>query len=355
MTADARKLLLTGASGVLGPSLIAALGPSRCLVLRHRTPLADATVEAVDGDLTQERLGLDIATYERLLGRIDGVLHAGALTSSFRPSAEIERVNVEGTRHVLRLAERAGVPLHHISTFYVRGRDGTHTAPPVDAYQSSKRTAESVVANATVPTAIYRLPALIGDAQTGVISRFSGQAFYLGAKAIVSGNAHLMPVPPNSFLDFLPRDHVAQCLRAGIDGGVRGTRWITAGRRALPFGDFVDACVELSVELGRPVVQPKLVAPEVVERLVLPAFGDTIPAQLRQQLRVAKQVVLGIANESHLPDSRDELPEGVQFPPLPDLRASLENSLRYWAANVKLPPPIKVSEGAQQVPEGVQP
>lgn len=347
MTTGAPKLLITGGSGVLGPSLIAALGASRCLVLRHRTPLADGAVESVEGDLAQERLGLGSGAYEQLLGRIGGVVHAGALTSSFRSAAEIERVNVDGTRHVLALAERAGVPLHHISTFYVRGRDGTHTSPPVDAYQSSKRTAEAVVAEATVPTAIYRLPALIGDAQTGVISRFSGQALYLGAKAIVSGNAHLMPVPPGAFLDFLPRDHVAQCLRAGIDGGVRGTRWIVAGRRALPIGDFVEACVELSVQLGRPVVQPKLVAPEVVERLVLPAFGDTIPAQLRQQLRVAKQVMLGIANESHLPDSREELPAGVRFPPLPDLRESLRNSLRYWAANVKLAPPIKVPEGVR--------
>jgi nucleoside-diphosphate-sugar epimerase len=349
MTAGASKLLVTGGSGVLGSNLIAALGPSRCLVLRHRTPVADATVETIDGDLAEERLGLSATAYERLLDRIEGVVHAGALTSSFRPAAEVERVNVDGTRHVLTLAERAGVPLHHISTFYVRGRDGTHTTPAVDVYQSSKRSAESVVESATVPTATYRLPGLIGDARTGVISRFSGQAFYLGAKAIVSGNAHVMPASAVSYLDVLPRDHVAQCLQAGIDGGVRGTCWITAGRRAIPFTEFVEACVELAVELGRPVVRPRFVAPSVVERLVLPAFGDALPVQMRQQLRIANRVMLGMANESYLPDSREELPEGIEFPPLPDLPASLRASLRYWGANVKLAPPIAIPEGIESL------
>jgi len=247
----------------------------------------------------------------------------------------------------VELAEQAGVPLHHISTFYVRGRDGTHTVPAVDSYQASKRDAERVVEEAAVPTAIYRLPILIGDAQTGVISRFSGQAIYLGAKAIVSGNAHVMPAAAVSYFDFLPRDYVAQCLAAAIDGGVRGVLWITAGQRALPFAEFVDICVEFAEELGRPIVRPALVAPDVVDRLVLPAFGDTIPARMRRQLEVANQVMLGMANESHLPDSREQLPAGVRFPALPDLRASLSASLRYWAKNTTLPRPIEVPELVQ--------
>ena len=198
-----------------------------------------------------------------------------------------------------------------------------------------------------MPTAIYRLPILIGDTQTGVISRFTGQAFYLAAKTIVTGNAHIMPVAKGAYLDFLPRDHVARCLQAAIDGGIRGVCWITAGSGALRVAEFVEICVECADELGRSVVRPKLLAPDIVERLVLPVFGDTIPRSMRRQLEVANRVMLGVASESHLPDSRRELPSGVVFPEIPDLRASLRASLRYWAANTTLPQPIKVPELAR--------
>lgn len=347
MTAHSRKLLVTGGTGVLGPSLLSALGCSRCIVLRHRSSVSDPAVELIDGDLSQPHLGIGAAAYRRLLGQIEGIVHAGAITSSLQPAAEVEDVNVLGTRHVVELAEQASVPLHHISTFYVRGRDGSHTSPAVDPYQASKRRAEGVVEGAATPTAIYRLPILIGDTQTGVISRFTGQAFYLAAKTIVSGNAHVMPVAGSSYLDFLPRDHVARCLRAAIDGGVRGVFWITAGSKALRFTDFVEICVEVAEELGRSVVRPKLLAPDVVERLVLPVFGESIPRAMLRQLELANRVMLGVASETHLPDSRRELPAGVEFPRVPDLRASLRASLRYWAANTTLPQPIKIPELAK--------
>ncbi len=337
-------LLVTGGTGVLGPGLVSALGCSRCIVLRHRTVVSEPAVETIDGDLGQPRLGLGGADYRRLLGRIEGVVHAGALTSSFQPAAEVEDVNVGGTRHVVELAEQACVPLHHVSTFYVRGRDGSHTGPPVDAYQASKRSAELIAEGASVPTSIYRLPILIGDTQTGVIPRFTGQGFYLAAKTIVCGNAHVMPATSTSYLDFLPRDYVARCLGAAIDGGVRGVCWITAGAEALRFVEFIEICLELAEQLGRSVLRPKLVAPDVVERLVLPTFGNSLPTSMRRQLEVANRVMLGVASESHLPNSRGELPHGVEFPEIPDLRASLRASLSYWAANTRLPQPLEVPE-----------
>lgn len=334
-------LLVTGASGVLGPAVLTAFDAGRCLALRHRTPVAGA--ETVAGDLTQERLGLSTQDYARLVDRIDGVLHAGAITSAAWPAADLERANVEGTRTAVRLAEDAGVPLHHVSTFYVRGRDGTVTTEATNAYQATKRVAEDVAGQARVPTAIHRLPILIGDTDTGVTTRFRGQGLYAAAKAIVGGNAHLLPAPASCWVDFLPRDHVARCLRIAVDHGLTGTYWITAGAAAITLQAFVDACVDIAGELGREVVRPKLVDPEVVDRLILPAFGDLLPTQLRLQLRIGNSVALGMANEDHLPDSRDSLPEGVRFPDVPDLAACLRTSLRYWAANVTLRDPVRIA------------
>ncbi len=337
-------LLVTGATGVLGPSVLAAFGPGRCIALRHRTPVLGGGVEVLTGDLTRERLGLSPQDYRRLLPRLGGVLHAGALTTTTWSAAELERTNVGGTRNAVRLAEDAGVPLHHVSTFYVHGRDATLTSEPTNPYQATKREAERIVAAAAVPTATYRLPILIGDADTGVVTRFRGQGLYVGAKTIVGGNAHLLPAPTPCWVDFLPRDHVAECLRIAVDAHLAGTYWITAGRAAIPLGQFVDICLEIAAELGRTVARPKIVDPEVVERLILPAFSDLIPAELRLHLRVANRVALGMANAGHLPDSRDDLPAGVRFPALPDLVACLRRSLRYWAAHVTLRPPVLIPE-----------
>ncbi|ONI92992.1 hypothetical protein ALI22I_00735 [Saccharothrix sp. ALI-22-I] len=334
------RLLLTGATGVLGPALVAEFGGSRFVALEHRTPVGDPDVEVVRGDVTAERFGLDTDTYERLLKEVDGVLHAAALTSVAWPAEEISRANILGTRNAMRFAEDAGVPLHHISTFYVQGRDGTHDSTPANAYQSSKREAEDVVRTAEVPTAIYRLPMVLGDSTTGAITRFQGQGIYVAAKALVCGNAHVLPVPDGSYVDFLPRDHVARCVRIGVDAGVTGEHWVTAGRAALTFEQFVEECMGLAAELGREVVRPKVVDPGVVERLFLPAFGDSIPPDLRVQLRMGTRVVRGMSNEQWLPEPGETLPEGVDFPSTPDLADCLARSLRYWAANTTLPPAI---------------
>lgn len=350
MAGGERKLLVTGATGVLGPSVLAAFGAHRCIALRHTTPVADSRVEVIKGDLTAPLLGLRRADYDRLLSRIDGVLHAGAITTAAWPAAELARTNVTGTRHVVTLAEHAGVPLHHISTFYVQGRDGTDTTEAANAYQATKRAAEDVVRTATVPAAVYRLPILIGDTTTGVTTHFRGQAIYAGAKGIVCGNAHIMPIPAQSYLDFLPRDHVAACLRIGIGAGLVGDHWIVAGDAAISFTQFVDECVAVGRAMGRDVVRPKPVDPDVVERLILPAFGDVVPAPLRSQLRVVNKIARGMALERRLPNPRDTLPDEVIFPPVPDLLSALRLSLRYWADNVRLPLPVKLPEGPHGSP-----
>lgn len=333
-------LLVTGASGVLGSAVLTAFGPGRCIALQHRTPVDSP---AVRGDLTQSRLGLPADDYRRLLARIDGVLHAGAVTTTAWSATDTERVNVEGTRNVVRVAEDAGVPMHHISTFYVQGRDGTETAQPTSAYQATKRAAEQVATTAQVPTAIYRLPMLIGDTDTGVTSGFRGQGIYAAAKTIVSGDAHVLPAPAKCWVDFLPRDHVAQCLRAAVEADLTGSYWITAGTQALTLDRFLDVCIDIATELGRDAVRPKLVDPHVVERFILPAFGDLLPPQLRMRLQVGTTLLTGMANGSFLPDSRHELPAGVRFPAVPDVAQSLRRSLRYWSQHVTLRAPVPVS------------
>jgi long-chain acyl-CoA synthetase len=96
-------------------------------------------VEAVAGDLGQDRFGLDADTYRALCGRVDGVVaNAATVTFDERLDRAFE-LNTRGACRTLALARDAGnVPLLHVSTCFVSGRqrgaisESTVAPEPVD-------------------------------------------------------------------------------------------------------------------------------------------------------------------------------------------------------------------------------
>src|SRR5437016_3411992 len=115
MSNGMRTLFLTGASGVVGRALIDELAADYDLgCLRHRSPLHDPRVREVSGNLNEPDLGLDPAEAERLVGRVDAVLHCGASTGWRASRVELFAANVEGTRHTLDFARRVGATFYHM-------------------------------------------------------------------------------------------------------------------------------------------------------------------------------------------------------------------------------------------------
>jgi thioester reductase-like protein len=201
---DQRPILLTGATGFLGLHLLAELleqtpGRVRCLMrtesaeLGHRRllkalgrPGDAARIEVVPGDLGQPGLGLAPGELDRLAGDTCAIVHNGALVNWLLPYAELEAVNVRGTEQILRLAERAGVPVHHVSTLGVlhpamrAGGVLREAEPPpwrdvprmLDlGYARTKWAAEGVIAAARargVAVSVYRPGFIIGDSRDGV-------------------------------------------------------------------------------------------------------------------------------------------------------------------------------------------
>ena len=125
------QVLLTGATGFLGPFLLRNLldqtSATYTVLVRAANPAAarerltadlkaagfddprtaellDTRVQVVCGDLASPRLGLSDHDWLRLAGTIDTIVHNGAWVDYVLDYEALRQANVEGTRELLRLA-----------------------------------------------------------------------------------------------------------------------------------------------------------------------------------------------------------------------------------------------------------
>ena len=243
-------ILLTGATGFVGRSLLSELAHDVC---------------APRGDITQPGIGLDPA----LQRSVTAIIHCAAETS-FTCSLEHARmVNVRGTENVIEFAR--GCPglerFAHVSTAYVAGlREGVIPEAPIDAidtvagfanvYQQSKAEAERVVLDAMddVPASIYRMSTIIGDAATGRVEQFNfvHQLLRLVPRNILP----MLPGDPDAPIDLIPREWAVGTLAHLVEERfVPGeVRHICAGREHSP---TVGQLRDWTREFGR---APRMVA-----------------------------------------------------------------------------------------------
>jgi nucleoside-diphosphate-sugar epimerase len=102
------QVLVTGGTGVVGTATVSALlnrGHTVRLLSRHAERDARAWpsgVTAVPGDVA------DAATIADAAEGCDAVVHIAGIVRESPPDVTFERVNIEGTRNIVREAERAG-------------------------------------------------------------------------------------------------------------------------------------------------------------------------------------------------------------------------------------------------------
>jgi len=238
--ASARHVLLTGATGFLGSTLLDLLltrtdARVTCLVRPVPAPgTPGERVEIVPGDLTRPSAGLSRDDWGRLVDSVDAVCHVGASINWIAGYDALRDVNVLGTREMLRLAAEADASFHFISSVSVcystvgpRTADERHH--PLDAidglhygYAQSKAVAESLVRQAAargLRARVYR-PALIsGDSRTG---RFNGDDML---SRLIAGCVRMGAAPDLDWrLDALPVDSVAELILA-LSGDSSGGVW----------------------------------------------------------------------------------------------------------------------------------
>jgi len=152
---EPQLVLVTGATGALGPRVVAALHEAGYAMrtLSLDTPasrLLPGAIEMRLGDIT-ERAAVTVA-----MQGVEGVVHMAALLHIVNPSpalrTQYERVNVEGTRVVVEAARKAGVQrLVFFSTIavygYGQGRLLTEDSipHPDTFYAETKLAAEQIV------------------------------------------------------------------------------------------------------------------------------------------------------------------------------------------------------------------
>ncbi len=165
------KVLVTGATGFVGGLLLTRLvrgGRQVRALLRRpgdRERLPTPEVELALGDLADEE------TLARAADGCEVVYHAAGMNQLCLPDpAPLYEVNVEGTRRLLRAAQRAGVRrVVYTSSAATLGADGRHpldeTAPPprelTSQYARSKLEAELVALSFTAVEVVALNPSSV--------------------------------------------------------------------------------------------------------------------------------------------------------------------------------------------------
>ncbi len=179
----------------------------------------------LEGDITQNNLGLSLRDWETARADSTIIFHLAALYDLATAREPALLVNVMGTRNVNQFAEsvRSLRHYHYVSTCYVAGKrrgriletELRHDAGFRNYYEETKYLAETEVAalQPDLPITIHRPSVVCGDSVTGETAKFDG-VYYLIKYLLKSprlfsilniGNAEVK-------LNLVPVDYVVESL-----------------------------------------------------------------------------------------------------------------------------------------------
>ncbi len=278
-------LLFTGFPGFLGKELLprvlarrrdaealcvvqekfAAQAREACAALAAAHPHTAGRVRLATGDITAPGLGLAAG---ELPGDVVEIHHLAAIYDLGVARAPALRVNVDGTRNVLEVAERCRAleRLHYVSTCYVSGRHpGVFHEEDLEVgqafnnhYEETKYLAEREVRarmRAGLPATIYRPAITVGDATTGITQKYDGPYFAIQWLVRQPGRLALMPVVGDLSIqvNVVPRDFVVDAIAhlAGLASS-RGKTYQLADPAPLTGREMLDV---LGAAVGKRVVR----------------------------------------------------------------------------------------------------
>jgi long-chain acyl-CoA synthetase len=259
---DRLSILLTGATGLIGRGVLAALRADPRVervyaLVRPGSLLAvgeaghTPRVIAVTADLTKPCAGIGPAERWRLAADVTTVVHLAANTSFSQSLDDARAVNRDGTAHLLDLAEHWPRLSRwvHVSTAFVAGQrtgavretDEANVADTwVNAYEQSKAEAEVLVRRARRDWVIARPSTVVCDDTTGRITQMN--AVHRALRLYFGGLAAMLPGADDSALDVVTAAFVTRGVaRLALGGGSAGAVYhLCAGGGAMPLDELLD-------------------------------------------------------------------------------------------------------------------
>jgi dihydroflavonol-4-reductase len=307
---------ITGASGLLGGNLAAALVADGHRVVATRRPstradhLADIAIEWRDGDL-------DAPT--ALAGAFAGcdvVFHcAAAVTIARDVTPAMTAANVTGTQHVADACRRANVArLVHVSSVVAvglstDGRPCDETARWnfdelgfVDAYATTKHRAEQAVAKAVadgLDAVVVNPTYMFGPRDVRPSS----------GKLIIDVARRRVPGWTPGFNNFVDVRDVARGMVAAWQRGKRGERYILGGHD-MTYGDVMRA-----IATAAGVKPPRIRVPHAIARVV-GAWGDVVEKMGKDPVVNSTQVRYAFTDRFRFTSAKAERELGYRYGPL---------------------------------------
>lgn len=353
---------VTGATGFIGRNLVELLleregtvyvlvregSKGRLEELRNRWGADAERVVPIVGDLSQPRLGVSDADVERLRG-VDHVFHLAAIYD-MRADAESQRVaNVEGTRHMVELAEaiEAGC-VHLVSSIAAAGlypgtwrEDMFDEAVELDTapYFRTKHDAEGVVrSECSRPWRIYRPGIVVGDSETGEMDKIDGPYYFfklirrirnavpqwLPMAGIEGRKINIVPV------DFVVKaiDHIAHA------DGLDGRAFHLTDPNPLSAGEVIDTFAQAAhapqTTVRLPAAATEALQPILAGLLKAVPLGNSVFDAVLADFGIPRSVLIYVNWPTKF-DSRQAQAalagSGISVPPLPAYAGKLWD---YW-------------------------
>ncbi|UKZ48067.1 putative Hybrid PKS-NRPS biosynthetic cluster [Trichoderma virens] len=231
---DSLEILLTGATGFLGSSILRQLvadervSKVHCVALRGIHPLAVESPKIIQytGNLSHKLLGLSETEFSTLSSRVHRIIHNGATVSFLQSYSSLREPNFESTKTLVSLAASRGIPLHYVSSAGVVKFTGLDGLPPVSVSQHEPPTdgsngysatkwasevyLEKVTENTNLPIWIHRPSSITGEnaPETDLM------------QSVIKHSLNLQAIPDLSSwqgsFDFVPVDDVAAGIIAAL-------------------------------------------------------------------------------------------------------------------------------------------
>jgi NAD(P)-dependent dehydrogenase (short-subunit alcohol dehydrogenase family) len=353
---------VTGATGFIGRNLVEQLleregtiyvlvregSKGRLEELRNRWGVDSKRVVGIVGDLSEPKLGVSKPDRERLQG-VDHVFHLAAIYD-MTADAESQRVaNVEGTRHMVELAEAVDAGrVHMVSSIAAAGLyKGTWTedmfeeAQNLDThpYFQTKHESEAVVREeCSRPWRVYRPGIVVGHSETGEMDKVDGPYYFFKLiRRIRNVVPQWIPMPgiEGREINIVPVDFVAKAMdHIAHLKGLDGQAFSLTDPSPLSAGQVIDTFAR-AAHAPQSSVRLPAGAVEALEPLLrlgvsTAPLGDAVTDRVLADLGIPRSVLMYVNYPTHFDSSRTEealAGTGISVPPLEAYAGKLWD---YW-------------------------